>query len=992
MPPIKIQTEAPINNTTVPTSTTRATDRPSSTTSAYPPARPGAVAGPAPTAAPVAVHAPPPTQTLPVDSTLPLDGPPQPQPGAVPNPPSIFTGNNTPAHLPPPPQPGQTPRTAPPPPAGSAYAPAAPISSTPQTMPLPAQLSYAPPGQNAAPTHSTVASHPPGYQQNPHLGDVTHTPTSPQDKQDSGNVLEGVKGWIAGNNSSGHAAGPLGLGTGQGGLGLGGEVQGVSEIWEGTKKFIGDAAKKLMVTMADGVRKTSSTPPHGQLGSKRRRRILSCLECKRRKLKCDRQLPACTRCRTVGRSAQCSYDPRYTRLQESDGESDASLDPANDSLSKEHKSSGVYGADAQRLSLPRPLQSQKREAEPLFACFPVEYQRSFERPVIHRHSIAEEALGIYMPHGKDGDLRHDPALDGPEPVIFRGKSFRTQYWGASHPSGILSCFQGVHKFFKDVLEQEPTLASLSRDVRNRNLEKKRVVPETPPPIEILVPDKATCCNLMEMYFRCFGSLYSIVHQPSFWVDFRTYWAGKLQEPQRFVAVMLAAMSCSRCLTLDSPPQYEGNTSIGRLQANAWVDAVEHWHGRQSHKHTNLASFQVPCLLLMSKKTNSIKLKRHYVLAQTLFSTGLSAGFHREPSDLGARISPFDREMRRRIWATMVELELAAAVARGLPSMVSSVASQTRPPLNIRDADLELETCESRAQADSIFTESSFLRLSAKTRSLRGEISNLVNDHKRHVVQPYNNILSYQARLTTYLDSIPKWSGEADVGNVEKGMLELQLQEALFMLHLPFAVKGDSRTSAVHSRAVCFDAAREMLRIHSEGLHGGTVAPLYYPRSDVVRAGICFCLLKPSRATTRDVGLLELEKRLQAEQMLRVLDVMEARILRLGIGFKGYWMILASSCYVEADTQGPTSTSWRTTMIDRCAALHYKISSGQVTARVQQQASVVVSATAGAKDIDMVEATGAAPQTNDAAFDVAFDDLGLPPWVFDDVDLFSWTDV
>lgn len=40
---------------------------------------------------------------------------------------------------------------------------------------------------------------------------------------------------------------------------------------------------------------------------KRPRPVLSCLECRRKKLRCDRQSP-CARCLNGGRSAQCSYN------------------------------------------------------------------------------------------------------------------------------------------------------------------------------------------------------------------------------------------------------------------------------------------------------------------------------------------------------------------------------------------------------------------------------------------------------------------------------------------------------------------------------------------------------------------------------------------------------------------------------------------------------------------------------------------------------------
>ncbi|KAI5274521.1 hypothetical protein E4T47_02483 [Aureobasidium subglaciale] len=182
MPPIPIYADAPIaaakaDGVTPQTAPppTRTTDLPATTTSSgssYPAAQPGAVAGPAPTGS-VSRPAPPPTST--VTTSLQTDGPPPPQPGAVP-------------------MPSSTTRT-------NAYDPNSPAA--PRAQPMPQQLSIPPPTTSALATHSTAAAsptsptrrpvtlpmgsvsptmhsrpqsistHPPGYQQNPYAAELT---------------------------------------------------------------------------------------------------------------------------------------------------------------------------------------------------------------------------------------------------------------------------------------------------------------------------------------------------------------------------------------------------------------------------------------------------------------------------------------------------------------------------------------------------------------------------------------------------------------------------------------------------------------------------------------------------------------------------------------------------------------------------------------------------------------------------------------------------
>lgn len=51
----------------------------------------------------------------------------------------------------------------------------------------------------------------------------------------------------------------------------------------------------------------NSRPPSGQLARPRPRPVLSCLRCRRRKIKCDRSLP-CKQCMLTGHDDQCTYN------------------------------------------------------------------------------------------------------------------------------------------------------------------------------------------------------------------------------------------------------------------------------------------------------------------------------------------------------------------------------------------------------------------------------------------------------------------------------------------------------------------------------------------------------------------------------------------------------------------------------------------------------------------------------------------------------------
>lgn len=64
---------------------------------------------------------------------------------------------------------------------------------------------------------------------------------------------------------------------------------------------------------------------------------------------------------------------------------------------------------------------------------------------------------------------------------------------------------------------------------------------------------------------------------------------------------------------------------------------------------------------------------------------MGQGLHRDGAKLG--LSPFDTEMRRRLWAALLVLEVRAAEDHGSEPAIHERSFDTKPPLNVNDADL-----------------------------------------------------------------------------------------------------------------------------------------------------------------------------------------------------------------------------------------------------------------------------------------------------------------
>ena len=179
---------------------------------------------------------------------------------------------------------------------------------------------------------------------------------------------------------------------------------------------------------------------HGKNGvpSKRRRIALACQDCRRRKLSCDRAYPACGRCLKGGHAATCTYHPDAIEAM-SNGEgsapngsrnvivtTNAQQTLATPSPSVHHQQvendDNLIGRMQFRISqLESRLNSVERVANAGLKCTPIASRSSIK---INGH------------YGVDASAELHP--EEKEFVMFRGRNFKSSFYGASHHTSYLS--------------------------------------------------------------------------------------------------------------------------------------------------------------------------------------------------------------------------------------------------------------------------------------------------------------------------------------------------------------------------------------------------------------------------------------------------------------------------------------------------------------------------------------------------------------------------
>lgn len=190
-----------------------------------------------------------------------------------------------------------------------------------------------------------------------------------------------------------------------------------------------------------GQNEPQPSSPNDARSSKRRRIALACLDCRRRKLRCDRIYPACTRCQKGGHASSCTYDAGAVETNVADG-----------SNQKPQLSTNGY-QESERLGVSRNMASP--------ASFVHQYALDTDESALaglraHIYRLENRIVGLekaaHAPQehprprfiDKDCIHRSDSRDAGiaerqeKELMMFRGKSFKTQFYGASHHFSYLS--------------------------------------------------------------------------------------------------------------------------------------------------------------------------------------------------------------------------------------------------------------------------------------------------------------------------------------------------------------------------------------------------------------------------------------------------------------------------------------------------------------------------------------------------------------------------
>lgn len=639
----------------------------------------------------------------------------------------------------------------------------------------------------------------------------------------------------------------------------------------------------------------SHTPEEANNEVRKRRRIaLSCYDCRRRKLRCDREYPACGRCRKGGHPETCSYDSRAERpaatrdahhpVVESDEDRANVLSPTSSNTVP--RAPVVPDANQHGSRDSTDLLSVQRKKIAELETRLAQLEGKSQNPLPNGHAIQHAGDELLWPNAQPTHRRSASDGDENETMLIRGKAFETTYFGRSNiTSVVITHFPGLRSFMQATFKQYPGLMQGRPEMKaiRERWKKHKVLSAPSEDLEALLPPKENVDHLVRHYFNTLETTHRILHIPSFWDEYARFWAEPLRRRPEFTATVLAVLSTVIVATFDHPTTYRADRPIQVETAQEWVDAIERWLSMQSRKHADLSHFQIRCLLMQTRCVNSIKWKEIWGNARNLITFGLSTGLHRDPSWLIKETTIFDQEMRRRLWATMLETELQCSIYRGMPSSSHGLFTDTSPPLNVNDEDIDNTARKAPPTPWPVqeYTSASYLYVSSKSLTLRIEINSALNNQATPLT--YDETMSFAEKVVAELEKIPSWTGREEAV-VPRMLLDIQLRQFLVLLHEPFARKAGSEPRYTYSRTACFDAAASVIDQHHKIMSMGNKTVLLPLWNDTARAAISIIHNAFMSSLSQDYRFFQNHRVAIAELVEKAIVVIEEKSLRTGAGF------------------------------------------------------------------------------------------------------------
>ncbi|KAL4994410.1 hypothetical protein BDV10DRAFT_189080 [Aspergillus recurvatus] len=412
---------------------------------------------------------------------------------------------------------------------------------------------------------------------------------------------------------------------------------------------------------------------------KRRRPVISCLRCREKKLRCDRVAP-CGNCTKAGCPSDCVFQ------QTSNESNDGAKRPRLEDL-PERRDGPVEGAG---IGIIEDLQRRLKRIEDMLSL-----TRTTEGPLQGPSTDASRTRD----DGSTSPIAPFPDVP-PYPGTLVVKGTRTQYHGQNNRISLLSQFPDAKDFLQENCNMDSPIFRLAKEIQflQGKTELLAYSPASTPELELApelqqlrdsLPPREVCDRLVDLYTTNLEKAFRILHIPTFrrqYHRFQDEYSSDGTEYSAFLPQLTAVLAAAfpflgQGLRKDYPDVCDYLRSPALSLVRSWLQKL----GRK--QRTELAAIQTEAVVLLARQLRRESPEELWRATGGLVRSAMVMGLHLDLSKC-ANLSAFQKETRRRLWITIVEMELQASIASGMPVTVSETEFGPLIPTNLDDIDYD----------------------------------------------------------------------------------------------------------------------------------------------------------------------------------------------------------------------------------------------------------------------------------------------------------------
>lgn len=210
----------------------------------------------------------------------------------------------------------------------------------------------------------------------------------------------------------------------------------------------------------------------------------------------------------------------------------------------------------------------------------------------------------------------------------------------------------------------------------------------------------------------------------------------------------------------------------------------------------------------------------WLLAGNIVQIATHMGYHRDATHF-PNISPFAGEMRRRVWAMIVQLDFSISTQMGLPRLIKESQTNTAEPRNLADSDFDEHTVElPPSRPETEVTPTLYTLSKLRILSVGARVADVATNPRPY---SYDKVLELDKQIDEAREALPtsmKWEGLASSLAVpplvilQRIWLEICVQRLKIVLHKKFLVPSrpqrQQQQQHIYSRPACLTAAMRIL--------------------------------------------------------------------------------------------------------------------------------------------------------------------------------------